>query len=94
MSISPPTSDPIEMPLTIREIRLDAVDSGLPRLTLLEPLTDREIASVRLAPDAVRALVDTLAGVAEAAPGEARIIVKVRAEDLAAGLLHIAGRPQ
>ena len=66
--------------ITIRDMCLDEVDSGLPRLTL-RPM-DGEARTYSLTPDAVRALVDTLCGVAAPAEGEVRVIVKGRVADV------------
>ena len=73
-----------------RDIRLDEVDSGLPRLTIVRPKHGSEHA-FRLAPDAVRAIVDALVGVAEPAPGEVRIVVKMAVGDLVAALQGVSG---
>lgn len=73
------------MPIMLRDMRLDDVDGGIPRLTITRP-EDGSTQTYYLAPDAVRALVDTLCGVAEVGKGEARIIVKVNAEDVAAAI--------
>lgn len=76
------------IPIMLRDMRIDDVDSGLPLLTITRPEGGEPIL-FRLAPDAVRGLVDALVGVAEAAPGECRIVVKCDAETLAKALLAI-----
>jgi hypothetical protein len=70
--------------VTWRDMRIDDADSGLPRLTLW-PDTDRAVVAL-LAPEAVTALVDALAGTAQPRPGEVRIIVKADASALASAL--------
>ena len=76
-----------DLPVFSRDLRIDDV-SGLPRLTIdqsdfggIGPI------SFCLAPDAVRALVDALVGVAEATPDECRIVVKCATGDLGRALL-------
>ena len=76
------------IPILRRDMRIDDVDGGLPLLTITRPEGGDPIL-FRLAPDAVRALVDGLMGVAEAAPGECRIVVKCDAETLAKALVAI-----
>ena len=74
------------IPITLRDMRIDDVDGGLPLLTITRPEGGEPIL-FRLAPDAVRALVDGLMGVAEAAPGECRIVVKCGVKALADAIL-------
>ena len=76
------------IPIMLCDMRIDDVDGGLPLLTITRPEGGRPI-RFRLAPDAVRGLVDGLMGVAPAAPGECRIVVKCDAHTLAAALLAI-----
>lgn len=75
------------MPITWREMSIDDVDGGIPKFTL-SPVGEPS-RTYMLAPDAVRAIVDGLIGVAEAAPGETRIVVKMSAKDLAAAILSL-----
>ncbi len=80
------------IPIMLRDMQIDDVDGGLPLLTITRP-EDDSVHLFRLAPDAVRALVDGLSGVAPAAPGECRIIVKGDAATLAKALLAIRDNP-
>ena len=76
------------IPILRRDMQIDDVDGGLPLLTIRRPEGGDPLL-FRLAPDAVRALVDGLSGVAQPAPGECRIVVKCDAETLAKALVAI-----
>lgn len=76
---------------TWRDIRIEDLDSGLPRLTVDLAAFGGPSFTVRFAPDAVRALVDALAGLAEPAPGEVRVLIRGSAEDVAKALAEYRG---
>ena len=78
----------IPLPPTIfwRDMRIDEVEGGLPRLSFTDP-DSGETATYQLAPDAVAALVDGLAGVAPPPPGQVRVIVRMEASAFAHALL-------
>lgn len=69
--------------VTHRDMQIDDVDSGLPRLTVDLSAAGGVSFSVRLSPDACAALVDGLAGVAPPPHGEVRIIARCDATTLA-----------
>lgn len=74
--------------ITIHDMRIDEVDSGLPRLTLdASAFGGPGPTTYALAPDAVRALVDALSGVVQPVPGECRVLVRVDAETLGRALM-------
>jgi hypothetical protein len=69
--------------VTLRELTIDDVSGGLPRVTIdMSEVGGPGPVTYHLAPDAVRAIVDALIGVAEPAPGEARIVVKCAPADI------------
>jgi len=73
--------------ITWQDMRLDEVESGLPRLTLDASATGGPgPVTFALAPEAVRALVDGLAGVAPPPPGEVRIVARFDVRALAEAL--------
>ena len=79
---------PCSVPVTLRELTIDDVSGGLPRMTIdMSEVGGPGPVTYHLAPDAVRALVDALVGVAGAAPGECRIVVKCATGDLGRALL-------
>ena len=73
-------------PIMWRDMRIDDVESGLPLVTIQRPEGGEPI-RFRLAPDAVRAFVDGLAGVAPPPPGECRIVIRCDADTLAKVIL-------
>lgn len=76
----------------IREMRIDDVDGGLPELTFDFTEWGGDVRTYALASDAVRAIVDALAGVAEPTPGEVRIVARVDARTLAEAMVMAQAR--
>jgi len=86
------STDLKDIPLvTLQEMSINDVDSGIPRLTLTD-FRNGETRVYGLAPDAVAALVDSLSGVALASSGQARVTVKVAVEDIVSLLRGIGQR--
>lgn len=82
-------STPAVFPL---DLTIDNV-GDLPRITIDQTRMGGEVRTYRFAPAAVAMLVDALCGVAEASPGETRIVIKMRTADLAAALLTPKATP-
>ncbi len=83
------TAQPPKSPIIgIAEMRLDDVDSGLPKLTLIPYGTSDEHVYY-LAPDAVRAFVDTLIGVAGPTPGRIEVLIRMHPSDLVKALREV-----
>lgn len=80
-----PIFDP-KLCVHLRDMRVDDVDGGLPKVTFDMREMGGDVRTYALAPDAVRGLVDALAGVADPAPGEIRVIVKMSRESAADAL--------
>ena len=78
--------------VTWRDMRIDEVEGGIPELQVDLREYGGPAFRVRLAPDAVRALVDGLAGVAPPPPGEVRVVMRMEASELVNALLARAER--
>jgi hypothetical protein len=83
-----PPMRPMIVPVTLRELTIDDVSGGLPRMTIdMSEIGGPGPVTYHLAPDAVRALVDALSGVAQPAQGMCRVVVTFAVEDLQRGML-------
>lgn len=81
-----------DVPVSWRDMRIDEVEGGIPELQVDLREYGGPAFRVRLAPDALRALVDGLAGVAPPPPGEVRLVIRMDASELVNVLLARADR--